>query len=297
MINYSIGGFTKNLKYNLAFIDERELNPHIFQDNVEIKHIYDSFPNVIWNGGRMSLGYPYSINDMTKTIKAINDRNIGVRFTYTNSVLDKKYLNDYLMNKTLELAHNEKNGIIVYSNDLKDYIRKNFPLFKIISSITDVNLNKAVINNKFNDFDVVVIPVEYNFNIDFLSSIRDENKDKVELLINEYCLSNCKYKNLHFKSVSQDQINFDSKLTEAQNSIKFDTSKSICPLDTESKKNLIKRSTILNFDDVKKINDIGISNFKIKSRSDNYHEFIESYCKYLIKPEYWNQIFEKFQIQ
>ena len=75
-------------------------------------------------------------------IKYFNDRGISIRFTFTNPMIEEKHLNDQFCNSLLYYANNPLNGCIVYSPLLEEYIRRNFPDYKITSStckrITDV---------------------------------------------------------------------------------------------------------------------------------------------------------------
>ena len=123
-----------------------EISPELFREGVEIASVYGVFPPSLWNGGRVKYGV--CSKDFVKgVIKAYNKRNIPLRFTFTNPMIEKKHLSDEFCNMVMHLADNGFNECIVMSPILEDYIRKNYPNYKLTSSGL---FSSIVINIRFN---------------------------------------------------------------------------------------------------------------------------------------------------
>ena len=69
---------------NLYLIDMIKNHPEFFYDDIEIASCYGCFPSALWNGGR-ALGGLALETQIQSTIKAFNDRNVPIRYTFTNS--------------------------------------------------------------------------------------------------------------------------------------------------------------------------------------------------------------------
>lgn len=282
MIKYNISGFTKNYLINSYLVAEKKINPHIFHDRVAIESVFDSFPNCTWNGGRGNIGIPYSTEDMKKTIEYFNGFGIGVRFTFTNKLVTEKHLGDIVANYSLEIGHNELNGIITNNPIIEDYIRRNYSKYKIILSTMSTN----DINQSISNYDMVVLPIGYNHDIDKLNSVSD--KSKVEILLNENCVADCPMRQGHWDAIADDQINFRSSPDQRKTDRFLETN---CSIYTKLVGTLCGE-TELDFKMVRKLRQIGFSHFKIQGRLMPSEELIKYYSEYFIKPEYVG-VFEK----
>ena len=67
-------------------------------------------------------------------MKEFNSRGIPLRFTFTNPLIEEKHLSDKVCNDILKMADNGMNEVIVMSPILEQYIRENYPGYKITSS-------------------------------------------------------------------------------------------------------------------------------------------------------------------
>lgn len=282
MIKYNISGFTKNYLINSYLVSERKINPHIFYGNVEIESVFDSFPNCAWNGGRVNIGMPYSVDDMKKTIEFFNASGVGVRFTFTNKLVTEKHLGDVVANYSLELGHNELNGVITNNPVIEEYVRKNYSKYKIILSTMSTNS----IDQSIDKYDMVVLPIEYNHDAEKLGSVSD--KSKVEILVNENCVANCPSRQGHWNAIADDQINFRS-LPEQRNTDRF--LEANCSIYTKLVGTLCGE-TELAFKEIMSLNEMGFSHFKIQGRLMPSKDLIKYYSEYFIRPEYVG-VFEK----
>ena len=76
--------------------------PDKFRENYKIGSVYGTFPGAIWNGGRAVFGLAQK-KDIISTLNIYNSRNIPVRFTWTNSLLEEKHVYDTYCNLIMNL--------------------------------------------------------------------------------------------------------------------------------------------------------------------------------------------------
>ena len=88
----------------------------------------------LWNGGRRSPNDQCDAGYIQSAVKSINDKGVSVRYTYTNMFLDEEDLRDPYCNFCMKTADNGKNEVLVVSPLLEEYVRRNYPGFKINSS-------------------------------------------------------------------------------------------------------------------------------------------------------------------
>ena len=266
-------------KYNLRFFDFMKENKEFFMDNISIGGVYDCFPGMCWNGGRVvpKIGIDF---DVIKTIiDEYNDRNIPLKFTLTNVLLKKKDLDDLYCNKILEYADSKEiNEAIVNSPLVERYIRKNFPNMKIVSSTTKCIRDIHKIEHMAKKYHLVVVDYRDN-NLDFLSRL--DNKDNIEILLNAYCTPDCTKRLEHYESLSKNQL-----------SPTFDNKENLdCPCMYQSFWEALRYDSVIKKDDLyNNLIPMGYSNFKIEGRTNNVIDVIDSLVYYLVKPQYENMI-------
>lgn len=247
--------------------------PEWLYDNIKVGAVYGTFPGAIWNGGRVFHGTT-DANNIEQTIKGFNDLGVPIRFTFTNCLLEEKHVWDTYCNLIMEKASNGMNEVLVNSPVLEDYLRRNYPDFKYISSTTKCERNLEAINKACEKYDLVV--TDYRDNVDhrFLSGL--EHKDKIEILLNAYCNPQCQCRAQHYIDLSASQLGF------GKNSC-IDN----CPDENNSFFDILtKYPTVLKIDDVEQLKAMGFSNFKIEGRTKHNADIIESYIYYMVKPEF-----------
>ncbi len=122
-----------------------------------------------------------------RDVRQLNNAGIGLRIPLTNHyVTAAEYANYFtLLNK----YHSAGNSIIITNDDLAGWIRKDFPQYKIDASvIKNINTPKKL-DKAFRIYDEIVLPMELNENIAFLSSI--EEKARITLFANAGCAFTC----------------------------------------------------------------------------------------------------------
>jgi collagenase-like PrtC family protease len=276
-MNFTLAGFyTKNtILDKLLFLYEK--HNYIFKESVIIGSLYDSLPNLKWNGGRIISKSSISNTTILKNIDSINKLGIGINFTFTNFSINKNDLKDKECNDVLKiLSKNNLNGVIIASALLRDYIANKYPKLKITLSLTYFYNNIKSISNEIEktinieSYDKIVLPPDYNQNTKLIASL--DNRNKIELLINETCYKNCIYKAEHYKLISDDCLSGST------------LSKEFC----EKKHQCVSSNYALinNEQDILKYKNLGINNFKISGRSLKDNVYILFIYKYLIKSKY-----------
>ena len=248
----------------------------------DIASIYGSPYDCLWGGGRT--GYPSDYDDNPKKIiDFVNNYNIQARLTFSNSLLKNEHLSDTKCNKLCSLLNkdtNIKNGVIIYSDLLLDYIKSKYPSLYFVSSttkvITDFNAFLEEVNRP--EFSYVVLDFRLNKDFDKLCSLSPFQKDKVEFLCNECCFIGCKDRSICYQSVSKKNLGIicDDHICKAPNGnqgYKFSTA--------------MKNPSFIGIDHIKDTYiPMGFSNFKIEGRGLGSAMILEFLLYYLTKPEY-----------
>lgn len=287
-VKFHLPGLRKNFMLHMMWLGLMDKNPEYFREGVEIGSCFGEFPTSLWNGGRVSRGDQCSPEYIRYVIKTLNDLDVPVRFTYTNFAITEEDLKDPYCNWCLAQANNGKNGVIVVSPLLEEYIRKTFPKMKITcSTCREIKTPEAINAELKKNYDLVVL--DYNINNRFDELAQIEDKSRCEILINAGCEPNCPRRGAHYRAVSEDQkiITKNMKLPKDQWQ---QVNPWQCPHMVGIQANVytIQRfCTYVSPDDIwEKYVPMGFQNFKIEGRSDDLFVVIEAYIHYMIKPEY-----------
>ena len=274
-ISFYLPDFYYKYDINLKLI--RLLKEHKeWFNNFKIGAIYGSFPGAIWNGGRFVPGLT-SMENIKATIDIFNSYDVPIRFTFTNCLLEQEHVYDTYCNMIMKIANNGMNEVLVNSPVLELYLREKYPNFKYILSTTRCERDVNKINEACSLYHLVVPDFRDNHNKDFLNSLI--NKDKIELLADEYCLPGCSLRSEHYLYHSKCQLNYLS-------SNNFN-----CPYHFDLLSDRWKNPTIIQPEELYTYYaNMGFSNFKIVGRGMSSLDVIESYVKYLVKPEYKDEV-------
>ncbi len=288
-VRFHLPDFSGNFKLNLLFAEMLKHKPEFFREGVEIASFYGVFPPSIWNGGRTQGG----VVDKTfvkSVIKAFNDRGIPLRFTFTNPALEKKHLSDNFCNMVMSMADNGLNEAIVMSPLLEDYIRRNYPNYKLTSStckrITDPEKLREELEK---DYSIVVVDYDFNNNFEVLEKL--PRKQDCELLVNACCEPNCPRRSAHYHSIGVQQIAYNEHIKKYPN-VPFDADKydtehfRDCPFSQRGVFEIRKLRTHISPDDIwEKYVPMGFEQFKIEGRTASPVNVLETYMYYMAKPE------------
>ena len=291
---FHLPNFSRYSKFNLVFADFLSSYPQLFREGVEIASVYGIFPPSMWNGGRTEGGYCDKAF-IKNVIKAFNERGIPLRFTFTNPMLEKKHLSDEFCNMVMHYADNGMNEVIVFSPLLEDYIRKNYPNYKITSStckrITDA---ETLIAETQKDYHIVVI--DYDLNHDFETLGRIPDKKKCELLVNACCDPGCPRRTAHYRAIGTQQIAYAAHMKRTPH-LPFDTKKLVqehpefavfaeCPCAGRSLYDITGLKNHITPDEIwERYIPMGFEQFKLEGRSFGLLNLTEHYMYYMARPE------------
>lgn len=270
IVYWHLPGFCAFRFLNQIFINLMHDYPDKFRPGYRIGSVYGSFPGAIWNGGRAVFGITYKA-DMERLIKTYNDKGVPVRFTWTNSLLEEKHLNDTYCNLIMRVADNGLNQVLANTEILENYIRENYPKYPIISSTTKRMTDMETLKDELGkDYHLVVLDYDLNHNEDALQAM-EPYADKLEILVNEICYPGCKMRKEHYRSESQSQLEFDNR------------SDFRCPNKSTPRvfKECMDRPAFISNEEIGSYIDRGFVNFKIVGRGLPPQLVMDSYLYYL----------------
>lgn len=248
--------------------------PDKFKEGYKIGSVYGTIPGAIWNGGRAVFGLIQK-DDIEKIIATYNKMGIPARFTWTNTLLEEKHLYDTYCNLIMDVANNGFNQVLVNRPVLEEYIRKNYPKYKIISSTTKRMLDVDNICKELEkDYELVVLDYDLNRDEEILKKI-ESHAGRIEILVNEICYPNCPKRAEHYDDESRMQLEYSAR-TEFRC-----TNKSTKPSFAES----MKRPAFISNEEIESYIDRGFKNFKIVGRGLPLEFVMESYLYFLVKEE------------
>ncbi len=282
-VKFHLPGLRYNYPLNMLLVSMLKQYPDFFREGVEIASFFGEFPTSLWNGGRYSSDQCDAVF-IQNVIKNINGQGIPVRFTYTNPLLNEHDLADPYCNFCMKAADNGMNEVLVVSPILEEYIRREYPNFKINSSTCKEIRDTETLNAELEkDYHLVVLDYNMNNQFDLLSQI--QHKDKVEILVNACCIPNCPRRGEHYRTIAkQERIDLQNrKLPEGK---KIPMPVWHCEHEGNSIYEIQGYSTFISPEAIwEKYVPMGYSHFKIEGRTANLFRLVDTYCFYLMKPE------------
>ena len=180
-----------------------------FYDWCEIGSIYGAPADCIWGGGRAGFGE----QEPEEVLELMQEYGISARLTFSNSLLREEHLSDKKCNELCTLFEKSVgNGVIIHSDLLLEYLKKNYPGLYFVSSTTKVLTDFEQFLNEMNrkDFQYVVPDFRLNKSFDKLNTLSQMQKDKVEFLCNECCWFGCKDRKRCYEAVSRKNLGENS---------------------------------------------------------------------------------------
>jgi hypothetical protein len=186
-----------------AFAKRTQLIPYIFKNKKILQYfnltVYDGINSCSWNGGRINRDISYD-DDI---INFYYRNKINIALTFTNPIIN---LNDTTGNHLLEKFHVHGNSIISVNDQLRKYIKKNYPKYKHIRSITsfgniDIPMSDSDLDRYKSlekDYDYIVPRMEHVFDERF----EQLNMRKYEIMVNDTCIYGCPYYKDHFEQIA-----------------------------------------------------------------------------------------------
>ena len=161
---FHLPGLRYNYPLNMFWVSLLEEHPEYFREGVEIGSFFGVFPMALWNGGRLTPAYDQCDKAFVEgVIKAVNDKGIPVRYTFTNPLLNEHDCEDPYCNYLMQAADNGMNEVMIFSPILEKYLREKYPNFAYNSSTCKEIKDVDEINREMErDYKYVVL--DYNFN-------------------------------------------------------------------------------------------------------------------------------------
>lgn len=290
-INYHLPSFTSHYSLNILIIDYIKEHPEFFRDGIKIASVFGSFDGAAWNGGRNVPG-KFDPVVTEKIIKAFNSRGIPLRFTFTNPMVNEHHLNDKPCNEIMKMADNGLNQVIVMSPILEQYIRENYPNYKITSStckqIRDMDDLNAELDKPYN-----LVVIDYNWNNKFEELEKIKDKPRCEILVNACCQPACPRRGDHYSTIGKYQLDL---CTAAQNSLGIKSDNIVkdpfpCPYMAYNIYQIKDFPTHVSPDDIEnKYIPMGFDQFKLEGRTISDIPMLEMYIYYFVKQEFQNTV-------
>jgi hypothetical protein len=176
MIYYNLTGLYEHFHLNRFLIEYKENYPQAFLDDVEIGSIFGNFQFCVWDGGRNFIHYNQTTKEQILSIKNYYEsKNIPMRFVFTNPEITEKNLHNRFCNLVLEICQNDINEVCLNSPLMEEYIRKNYPKYKIVSSTTKrLNTSETFFKELEGDYFQICLDYDLNKNIEVLEAIPEE---------------------------------------------------------------------------------------------------------------------------
>lgn len=286
---YHLPGLFEFYELYCVFLPLYREHREYFYDWCEISSIYGSPADCLWGGGRAGFGS----DNPEDVLKLMKEYKISARLTFSNSLLREEHLSDKKCNalcKLFEETGQKRNGVIVHSDRLLEYLKSHYNDLYFVSSTTKVLTNFKDFRNevKKEDFQYVVPDFRLNKTFDKLERLSSKEKDKVEFLCNECCWFGCRDRKQCYETVSRKNLgeNIPEHICHAPDAeLGYRFSKAM------------ENRGFISIDDIKNIYlPMGFSNFKIEGRSLGSALVLEFLLYYMVKPEYQIHVREEIYL-
>ena len=316
---YHLPGLFEFYELYKEFLPLYRKHREYFYDWCEIGSIYGAPADCVWGGGRVGFGE----HDSKEVLKLMQEYGISARLTFSNSLLTREHLSDPKCNELCRIfdigRDNERssgfgndkdieccidngndisginkrikvkecrNGIIIYSDLLLDYIKENYPDFYFVSSTTKVLTDFGEFENELNREEFRYVVPDFRLNKSFvkLKALSQHQKDKVEFLCNECCWFGCTDRKKCYETVSRKNLGEDCP-------------EHYCAAPDAGQGYLFSKAMenpgFIGVDDIKNTYlPMGFSNFKIEGRGLGSAMILEFLLYYMTKPQYQIQVRE-----
>ena len=283
--HYHLPGLFEFYELYKLFLPLYREHREYFYDWCDIGSIYGAPTDCLWVVGRATFG-----NTDADDVFTFMDE-YG-RLTFSNSLLGKEHLSDKNCNNLCVMFEKAKNpsGVIVHSDLLAGYIKRNFPKLYLVSSTTKVLTDFKAFEEelKREEFRYVVPDFRLNKSFDGLKSLPEELKPKVEFLCNECCWYDCYdrkncYENVSRKCLGEDCEDHVCVSPTAERGYRFSDA--------------MKNPGFIGIEDIRDLYmPEGFRHFKIEGRSLGSAVVLEFLLYYMTKPEHQLKVREEIYL-
>lgn len=273
------------------------------QNNYEIPTFKYAFggPTCKFSGGRALHSYPVTPALIASTIEAYGEFDIACRFTFQNTELTKEDLSDPYSNSILECLAScnptKRNGVIVYSDLLTEYIRDKYPSLELVSSLVKPAVEVGLIkdtpkyyNKLLKRYNTVVVNASRVFDEGFLDALDDVSR--IEVIVNSKCIKNCPFAAQHYKQLSKDNIFWVDSGFAIRNENRDNIMDKCLPL---KQKDGGRRMLVMDDNQIKYLVDKGVRHFKLEGREYSMLEIVTDLacyaCNYYVAKKFSSDLF------
>ena len=205
--HYHLPGLFEFYEFYRVFLPLFYEHREWFYDWCDIGSIYGAPADCLWDGGRAGDGD----DDPREVLSLLREYGISARLTFSNSLLREEHLSDKKCTGLCTLfneSETPRNGVIVHSELLLDYLRRRYPKLYFVSSTTKVLTDFRDFRKELEreEFSYVVPDFRLNKALDQLKALSKEQKEKVEFLCNECCRFGCPDRRACYEAVSRKNL-------------------------------------------------------------------------------------------
>ena len=267
------------------FFEHREY----FYEWCGIGSIYGAPAGCIWGGGRVGEGD----QDPGEVLALLEKYGISARLTFSNSLLREEHLADRKCNALcamFEKSGKTKNGVIVHSELLLEYLKKKYPGLYFVSSTTKVltDFDRFTEEVDREEFRYAVPDFRLNKALDQWDTLSERQKAKVEFLCNECCFYGCRDRKRCYEAVSRKNLGEDGPdhcctAPGAGEGYRFSRT--------------MKNPGFIGAEEIRSVYlPMGFSDFKIEGRGLGSALVLEFLLYYMTRPEYQIHVREEMYL-
>ena len=267
------------------FFEHREY----FYEWCGIGSIYGAPAGCIWGGGRVGEGD----QDPGEVLALLEKYGISARLTFSNSLLREEHLADRKCNALcamFEKSGKTKNGVIVHSELLLEYLKKKYPGLYFVSSTTKVltDFDRFTEEVDREEFRYAVPDFRLNKALDQWDTLSERQKAKVEFLCNECCFYGCRDRKRCYEAVSRKNLGEDGPdhcctAPRAGEGYRFSRA--------------MKNPGFIGAEEIRSVYlPMGFSDFKIEGRGLGSALVLEFLLYYMTRPEYQIHVREEMYL-
>ena len=241
-------------------------------------------PHCIWAGGRPSSLTRQLTEDELETYFAAYERHgITIALTFSRLGIDKNMIKDPYGNFILSVAERHNSQAIVADDRLAKHIKNRYPSMKLIASYDrtvttlaarDFKDETTYYKQALSLYDEVVIRCEYALSDELISQMPQELLGKCEVLVNQFCVPNCKVCEKHIRGIE------DWAFSERQTPI--------MPCyhlkEAGEPSARLKRNVLLTNSRINELAKMGMGRFKIGGRNAPPQKFVDLFVDYVFEP-------------
>lgn len=260
-----------------------------FYDWCRIGSVYGAPADCIWGGGRIGSGE----SSPREVLSLMREYGIPARLTFSNSLLREEHLSDRKCNALCELfseGEGPRNGVIISSDLLLEYLKERYPGLYFVSSTTKVLTDFRQLHDELKREDFRYVVPDFRLNRDFgnLETLTQAERNKVEFLCNECCWFGCADRKSCYENVSRRNLGevcpeHKCKAPGGGSGYRFSEA--------------MKNPGFIGTDDIQNVYlPMGFSNFKIEGRGLGSAVVLEFLLYYLTKPEHQLRVREEIYL-